>query len=88
MQLVSLRDQKVCLDGLSISFTEYEIIQTARYYLQKPDFARLAAASELRVERVWMDDREPSAFNTLSRWFPAGRRATRPSNQSRTPLGE
>jgi uncharacterized SAM-dependent methyltransferase len=60
MQLVSLRDQKVCLDGLSISFREYETIQTARYYLHKPDFAPLAAASGLRGERVWMDDRNHS----------------------------
>jgi len=83
---ISLRDQKVCLDGLSVSFREYETIQTARYYLQKPDFARLAAASELRVERVWMDDRETFSIQYLEPMVPC--RATRPSNQSRTPLGE
>ena len=71
MQLVSLRDQKVCLDGLSISFTEYETIQTARYYLHEPDLARLAAASGLRVERIWMDERETFSIQYLERMVPS-----------------
>jgi L-histidine Nalpha-methyltransferase len=59
MQLVSLRDQEVYIDGLSIFLREYETIQTAHYYQHTlPDFARLAEASGLRVEHVWMDERE------------------------------
>lgn len=88
MQLVSLRDQKVCLDGLSISFREYETIQTARYYLHKPDFAPLAAASGLRVERVWMDDRETFSIQYLEPIVPCRSKSHKANNQSRTPLGE
>jgi L-histidine Nalpha-methyltransferase len=66
MQLVSLRDQKACLDGLSIFFREYETIQTARYYLHSlPDFSRRAEASRLRVEYVWTDERETFSVQCL-----------------------
>ena len=84
MQLVSLWDKKVCLDGLRY------LVQRVRrrHCLHEPDFARLAAASGLRVERVWMDDRETFSIQYLEPMVPCSRRATRPNNQSRTPLGE
>jgi len=59
MQLVSLRDQEVGIDGLSIFLREYETIQTAHYYQHTlEDVARMAEASGLRIEHVWMDERE------------------------------
>jgi hypothetical protein len=78
MQLVSLRDQKVCLDGLSICFREYEpfkrlVITCTSEMLpvlqQLQDFVSSASG--------WMSERL-SAFNTLSRWFHPGRSVTRP----------
>jgi len=57
MQLVSLRNQNVHIDGASISLKAYETIRTAYYYKYAlPEFARLAEASGLRVEHVWIDE--------------------------------
>jgi len=62
--------KKCVLTDWGISFREYETIQTARYDLHKPDFARLAATSGLRVERVWMDDRETFSIQYLEPRVP------------------
>ena len=74
MQLVSLRDQDVCIDGAGISLRAYETIQTAYYYQYAlPDFARLAKASGVEVRSVWMDEQRLFSVQYLesARWLKA-----------------
>lgn len=57
LQLVSLRDQRVCIGGTEVSLRAYETIRTAQYYQYTLErFARLANAAKVQVQRVWMDE--------------------------------
>jgi len=61
MHLVSLREQFVHLDGMTIPFCEGESIWTENSYKYGlGEFERLAAGAGFRVKRVWTDKR---------RWF-------------------
>lgn len=57
MHLVSLRDQRVHLDGTSVAFEEGETIHTENSYKYSLEgFARLAARAGFEVEQVWTDE--------------------------------
>lgn len=57
MHLVSLKEQVVHLDDVSIPFAEGENIWTeSSYKFSLNDFKQLAAAAGFKVERVWTDE--------------------------------
>jgi len=59
MHLISLRDQIVHLDDVSIPFTKGESIWTeSSYKFSLDDFERMATAAGFKVERVWCDERQ------------------------------
>lgn len=59
MHLVSLRDQIVHLDDISIPFAEGESIWTeSSYKYNLDDFKKLAATAGFSVEQVWTDERQ------------------------------
>jgi dimethylhistidine N-methyltransferase len=59
MHLVSLADQPVHVDGITVDFSRGESIWTESSYKYSLDeFASLAAATGFRAERVWTDERE------------------------------
>lgn len=59
MHLVSIREQVVHLDDVSISFSEGESIWTENSYKYSPDdFEQLAADAGFSVEKVWTDERQ------------------------------
>ncbi|MEE8473414.1 MAG: L-histidine N(alpha)-methyltransferase [Dehalococcoidia bacterium] len=59
MHLVSLTDQSVRLDGVSIHFTKGESIWTeSSYKFNLEEFQVLAAAAGFTVERTWTDERQ------------------------------
>jgi len=59
MHLISLRDQIVHLDDVSIPFTEGESIWTeSSHKFSLDDFERMATAAGFKVERVWCDERQ------------------------------
>ncbi|UCB44067.1 MAG: L-histidine N(alpha)-methyltransferase [Dehalococcoidales bacterium] len=61
MHLVSLKDQAVHLNGVTITFTHGESIWTESSYKYNIDeFEQIAVAAGLKVEHVWTDER---------RWF-------------------
>jgi len=58
MHLVSLKDQVVNLDGVSIHFAAGETIWTeSSYKYDLADFKQLAVSSGFTVEKVWTDER-------------------------------
>ena len=57
MHLVSLRDQRVRIDGRHVDFVAGESIHTeSSYKYAVEEFARLASAAGFGLEEVWMDD--------------------------------
>lgn len=59
MHLISLRDQVVHLDDVSIHFAKGESIWTeSSYKFSLDDFEQMAAAAGFKVERVWCDERQ------------------------------
>jgi dimethylhistidine N-methyltransferase len=57
MHLISRKDQEVCLDSTSVTFSRGESILTENSYKYNTDeFAHLAAAAGFKVERVWTDE--------------------------------
>lgn len=59
MHLVSLRDQVVHLDDLSIHFAKGESIWTeSSYKFNLDEFALMAMAAGFTVEKVWTDERQ------------------------------
>ena len=59
MHLMSQRSQVIHIDGKTISFAKGESIWTENSYKYNLDeFQQLAAAAGLRVERVWVDERQ------------------------------
>lgn len=59
MHLVSLRDQIVHLDDVSIAFAKGESIWTeSSYKFNLDDFAQMAAAAGFKVEQVWTDEQQ------------------------------
>ena len=58
MQLVSLEDQKVNIDGRAIALRQGESILTEySHKYTTSEFAAIAEEAGLRVEQVWTDDR-------------------------------
>ena len=59
MHLVSLKDQTVHLDGVSIPFTQGESIWTeSSYKYTLNEFGQMAAAAGLKVEHIWVDEQQ------------------------------
>ncbi len=59
MHLVSLKDQAVHLDNMTIPFTRGESIWTESSYKYNLDeFEQMAAAAGFRVEQVWTDEQQ------------------------------
>jgi dimethylhistidine N-methyltransferase len=59
MHLVSLRDQTVQLDNLTIPFARGESIWTeSSYKFNLDEFQQMAAAAGFRVEHVWTDEQQ------------------------------
>ncbi len=59
MHLVSLRDQTVHLDNVTIPFARGESIWTeSSYKFNLDEFEQMAAAAGFRVERVWTDEQQ------------------------------
>jgi uncharacterized SAM-dependent methyltransferase len=59
MHLVSLKDQTVHLDGVSIPFAQGESIWTESSYKYTLDeFEQMAAAAGLKVEHIWVDEQQ------------------------------
>ncbi len=59
MHLVSLRDQTVQLDNVTIPFTKGESIWTESSYKFNPDeFEQVSAAAGFKVEHVWTDEQQ------------------------------
>jgi dimethylhistidine N-methyltransferase len=59
MHLISLRDQVVHLENVSIPFAKGESIWTeSSYKFNLDEFAQLAAAAGFKVEKVWTDEQQ------------------------------
>jgi uncharacterized SAM-dependent methyltransferase len=59
MHILSLKDQVVHLDDVSIPFSEGESIWTeSSYKFNLDEFALMAADAGFRVEKVWTDERQ------------------------------
>jgi len=59
MHLVSLRDQTVHLDNVTIPFTRGESIWTeSSYKFNLDEFEQMAAATGFKVEKVWTDEQQ------------------------------
>ncbi len=59
MHLVSLRDQKVRLDNVTIPFAKGESIWTeSSYKFSVDEFEQMAATAGFNVEHVWMDEQQ------------------------------
>ena len=59
MHLISLRDQFVHVDNISIPFVEGESIWTeSSYKYTLNEFEKLANAAGFSVEKVWTDERQ------------------------------
>ena len=59
MHLVSLKDQTVHLDGVSIPFAQGESIWTeSSYKYTLNEFGQMAAAAGLKVEHIWVDEQQ------------------------------
>jgi dimethylhistidine N-methyltransferase len=59
MHLVSLRDQNVHLDNVTIPFARGETIWTeSSYKFNLNEFQQLAASAGFKVEHIWTDERQ------------------------------
>jgi dimethylhistidine N-methyltransferase len=59
MHLVSLRDQTVHLDNVTIPFAKGESIWTeSSYKFNLDEFEQMAAAAGFKVEHIWMDEQQ------------------------------
>ena len=66
MHLVSLKDQKVLLDGTSVAFEKGETVHTENSYKYSLEgFARLAAYAGFEIEEVWTDENEQFSVQYL-----------------------
>jgi uncharacterized SAM-dependent methyltransferase len=59
MHLVSLKDQTVHLDNVTIPFASVESIWTEiSYKFNLDEFGQMAAAAGFKVEHVWTDEQQ------------------------------